>query len=59
MVSVEFTAFRLVGIYLPNLLAKVPYWEALIAALKPESSGGDEQRTGLIHCQTIEIDLKN
>jgi len=34
LVSVEFAAFRLVGIYMPNLLAKIPYWEALITALK-------------------------
>ena len=34
VVSVEFAAFRLVGIYMPNLLAKIPYWEALITALK-------------------------
>ena len=33
MVSVAFAAFRLVGVYMPNLLAKVPYWEALITAL--------------------------
>ena len=33
MVGVEFDAFRLSGIYMPNLQAKVPYWEALIAAL--------------------------
>jgi len=33
MVCVEFDAFRLNGIYMPNLQAKVPYWEALIAAL--------------------------
>ena len=39
MVSVEFTAFRLVGIYLPNLLAKVPYWEALIADLLRQPGG--------------------
>src|SRR5207247_1107080 len=39
MVSVEFAAFRLSGIYMPNLLAKVPYWEALITALAFESSG--------------------
>jgi exodeoxyribonuclease III len=37
MVSVEFAAFRLVGIYMPNLLAKIPYWEALISALKAET----------------------
>jgi exonuclease III len=34
ILSVEFAGFRLVGIYMPNLLAKIPYWEALIAALK-------------------------
>src|SRR5271166_4152777 len=39
MVSVEFASFRLSGVYLPNLIAKIPYWEALIAALEPESSG--------------------
>ncbi len=33
MVGVEFPAFRLVGIYMPNLLAKIPYWETLIATL--------------------------
>jgi exodeoxyribonuclease-3 len=38
MVSVDFAAFRLNGIYMPNLLAKVPYWEALIAALSSQSA---------------------
>ncbi len=38
MVSVEFAAFRLSGIYMPNLLAKAPYWEALIAALSFETT---------------------
>jgi exonuclease III len=33
MVGVEFPAFRLVGIYMPNLVAKIPYWETLIATL--------------------------
>jgi len=33
IVSAEFAAFQLVGIYMPNLLAKVPYWDALIAML--------------------------
>jgi exonuclease III len=33
MVGAEFPAFRLVGIYMPNLLAKMPYWETLIATL--------------------------
>jgi exonuclease III len=39
MVSVEFASFRLSGIYMPNLVAKLPYWEALIAALSLESGG--------------------
>jgi exodeoxyribonuclease III len=34
VVGVEFSAFCLVGIYMPNLPAKIPYWEALITALK-------------------------
>ena len=38
MVSVDFAAFRLDGIYMPNLLAKVPYWEALIAALSSQAA---------------------
>jgi exodeoxyribonuclease-3 len=38
MVSVDFATFRLNGIYMPNLLAKVPYWKALIAALSSESA---------------------
>jgi exonuclease III len=36
LVSAAFGSFRLVGVYMPNLLAKVPYWEALIAALLGE-----------------------
>jgi exodeoxyribonuclease III len=39
MLSVEFPAFRLAGIYMPNLLAKVPYWEALITSLGAGSGG--------------------
>jgi hypothetical protein len=34
MVSADLPAFQLVGIYMPNLLAKIPYWEALIATLR-------------------------
>jgi exodeoxyribonuclease-3 len=34
MVGAEFPAFQLVGVYMPNLAAKVPYWEALIADLR-------------------------
>ena len=39
MVSVAFASFRLVGVYMPNLLAKIPYWEALIAALLGDCGG--------------------
>ena len=38
MVSVDFATFRLIGIYMPNLLAKIPYWDALIAALSSHSA---------------------
>ena len=38
MVSIDFATFRLLGIYMPNLLAKIPYWEALIAALSSPST---------------------
>jgi exodeoxyribonuclease III len=37
MVSVDFDTFRLIGVYMPNLLAKIPYWEALITALSLQS----------------------
>ena len=40
MLCVEFGGFQLSGIYMPNLLAKVPYWEALIAALATNGSEG-------------------
>ena len=39
MVIAEFPAFQLAGIYMPNLLAKVPYWEALIATLRRGNGG--------------------
>jgi hypothetical protein len=38
MVRVDFAMFRLLGIYTPNLLAKIPYWDALIAALSSPSA---------------------
>jgi exonuclease III len=44
MVGVELPAFRLVGIYMPNLLAKVPYWEKLIATLS--KTGGQALAIG-------------
>src|SRR5439155_4809928 len=37
MVRVEAKGLVLCGVYMPNLLAKVPYWEALIAALAAEA----------------------
>jgi exonuclease III len=37
MVRAYFGAVCIYGIYMPNLLKKVPYWEALIAALAAES----------------------
>jgi exodeoxyribonuclease III len=33
MLRVEFPGFLLCGVYMPNLLQKVPYWEALIGRL--------------------------
>lgn len=45
MIAVEFASFRLFGVYMPNLLAKVPYWEALLAAL-PEETGGHALAVG-------------
>ena len=39
MVRIEMAGLFLSGIYMPNLLAKVPYWEALIAALAAEPDG--------------------
>ena len=39
MVAAEFHAFRLVGIYMPNMLAKIPYWETLISTLRRGDGG--------------------
>jgi len=39
MVRVEFAGLVLCGIYMPNLLKKVPYWEALIALLAADAGG--------------------
>ena len=33
VVGVELAGIRLFGVYMPNMLAKVPYWQALIDAL--------------------------
>jgi exodeoxyribonuclease III len=45
MVRAHFGALSLYGIYMPNLLKKVPYWEALIAAVAAES----------LHAQAVAI----
>ena len=37
MLTVMIGGVRLFGIYMPNLLVKVPYWDALIEAGKPHS----------------------
>jgi exodeoxyribonuclease-3 len=39
MLTVTIDRVRLFGIYMPNLRAKIPYWEALIDAAGPHSSG--------------------
>ncbi len=39
MIRIEVAGLFLSGIYMPNLLAKVPYWEALIASLAAERDG--------------------
>jgi exodeoxyribonuclease III len=39
MVRVEFEGFLLCGIYMPNLLRKVPYWEALVGRLAGDAGG--------------------
>jgi exodeoxyribonuclease-3 len=41
-----FGAIGIYGIYMPNLLKKVPYWEALIAALAVESLGAEALAIG-------------
>ncbi len=39
MLTVTIDRVRLFGIYMPNLKAKIPYWEALIEAARPQSGG--------------------
>jgi exodeoxyribonuclease-3 len=41
-----FGAVRVYGIYMPNLLKKVPYWEALIAAFAAEPLGAEALAIG-------------
>ena len=38
MLGVTFATLRIAGIYMPNLRAKIPYWEGLIAALTPHAT---------------------
>jgi exonuclease III len=39
MLAVTIGGIRLFGVYMPNLKAKIPYWEALIEASTPHSGG--------------------
>ena len=39
MLAVTVAGVRLFGIYMPNLKAKIPYWEALIEASTPHAEG--------------------
>jgi exonuclease III len=39
MLSATFGRLRLFGIYMPNLKAKIPYWEALIETAGPHAEG--------------------
>ena len=38
MLTVTIDRMRVFGIYMPNLKAKIPYWEALIDASRPHSA---------------------
>ena len=38
MLTVTIGRMRVFGIYMPNLKAKIPYWEALIEASRPHSA---------------------
>ena len=39
LVDVDLGAVRLTGVYMPNLLRKVPYWQALVGALAARADG--------------------
>jgi exodeoxyribonuclease-3 len=39
LVHVEIGKLSLCGVYMPNLLAKVPYWEAVVASLATKTDG--------------------
>jgi exodeoxyribonuclease-3 len=46
IVRVYFGPLRVYGIYMPNLLKKVPYWQTLIATLAAESLGAEAVAIG-------------
>jgi len=46
IVRAYFGALGIYGVYMPNLLRKVPYWQALIAALAAESLGAERVAIG-------------
>jgi exodeoxyribonuclease III len=37
MIGASFGRLRVTGVYMPNMHAKIPYWNALIAALQPRA----------------------
>ena len=39
LVAIDIGTLHLVGVYMPNLLAKLPYWEALVTHLAPRHDG--------------------
>jgi exodeoxyribonuclease III len=39
IVGIEIAGLRLFGVYMPNMLAKVPYWQALVMALAADAAG--------------------
>jgi exonuclease III len=38
IVGIDIAGLRLFGVYMPNMLAKVPYWEALVMALAADAA---------------------
>ncbi|MGE5269000.1 MAG: exodeoxyribonuclease III [Thiohalocapsa sp.] len=46
IVRAYFGALCVYGVYMPNLLKKIPYWQALIAALAAESLGAESVALG-------------
>src|SRR5258708_9776842 len=49
IVRAYFGAVRVYGIYMPNLLKKVPYWQALIAAFAADTLAPGAFALGAFH----------